>query len=228
MVRYLRSIIFWFSFVFSIVFLALLLPVLSLLLGKRNRLHYFATASVSKLLLLLPWVLVEIAGKESLSGIDKEKGLIIAANHASFLDYFVLQKVFDFPIKFAVWSAGFKMPLLKRVYEELGYVGVGVKGENIIASYQFYQILKEKGSLVILSRPSFTGEDKIEYGEAVIKLSLSAQSPILPVAIKNASKVLPLGKYLFDQGRIKVKIGKPAFFDSTQSLQNEILRLYHQ
>lgn len=220
------SIIFWFNFVFSVAFLALLLPVLSFFLGKRNRLHYYATASVSRLLLLLPRVMVEIAGKENLSGIDKEKGLIIAANHASFLDYFILQKVFDFPIKFAVWSAGFKIPLLKRVYDELGYVGVGVKGDNLISSYQFYQILKEKGSLVILSRPSFTGEDQIEFGEAIIKLSLSTQSPILPVAIKNASKVLPLGKYLFDRGKVKVVIGRPAFFDSTQSLQNEILRLY--
>ena len=158
--------------------------------------------------------------------VDKDQGLIIAANHGSFLDYFILQEVLSLPLIFAVWRAGFKVPLLRRVYRHLGYVGLGKREDNLRFSIMTARLIEGKGRLVIMSRPNYGNETKAEYGDSLISLSLSSKTPILPVAIKNASKVMPLGKWRLNSGRISVSIGKPAFFNSTAELQEEIGRLY--
>ena len=171
-------------------------------------------------------VRIDRKGEENLALIDKDQGLIIAANHSSFLDYFALQEALDLPLVFAVWRAGFKIPLLRRVYRHLGYVGLGKKEENLRFSIMTARLIEGKGRLAIMSRPNSEDESMAQYGDSLIGLSLSSKTPILPVAIKNASQVMPLGKWRVNSGKISVNIGKPAFFNSTAELQAEIRRLY--
>ncbi|MFH1347169.1 MAG: lysophospholipid acyltransferase family protein, partial [Candidatus Margulisiibacteriota bacterium] len=171
MIKYVRSFFFWPFLVLSIIFLGIFLPLISAFHKDKEKFCSLAISLFSKILFLISGVPIELKGKENLNGIDKEKALIVVANHASFLDFFVLQARLPLLCRFVVWWVGFRMPLVKTIYKRAGYVGINERKQNLISSYQMYKSLMDKKKLVIFSRPSMGGEEKFEFNEEVIKLS---------------------------------------------------------
>lgn len=228
MIKPIRSFAFWLWLGFSIIFLGIFLPLFSIFSKDKEKLFASAIAFFSKILLLISWVPIEVQGKEQLREIDSTKPLLIAANHASFLDFFVLQAKLPLSCRYVVWRVGFLMPVIRTIYKKAGYIGIQKKKQNILSPYLIYKTLKSGKKLVVFSQPTMGNEASFEFKEEVAKLSSALQVPILPVAIKNCSQVFPMGKFLLGSGRIKIKIGQPAIFSSLPELQKSVLELYSQ
>ena len=128
MIRYFRAFVFWFFLAFFVIFLGSVLPLLSIFSKDRERLYQRAIGFCSRVLLALCWIRLKVHGKENLALIDQDKGLLLAANHASFLDSFILFARVPFPFRLTVYPAGFRIPFLRTVYRGAGYIGVGAKG----------------------------------------------------------------------------------------------------
>ncbi len=178
------------------------------------------------MLLILTWIPVKVLGRENLKDYDMQQGLIVAVNHSSLLDTFVLLAKLPFVFKFIAYGAGFRLPFIKVLYEGAGYVGAGLKGEKMVPHLvSLREVLKRKEKIAIYSRPSMK-EGEVKFSEGAVWLSNEFQTPILPVAIKGASELLPMGKFLLGWGRVILSIGKPSYFSSPDALQKEVSRLY--
>ena len=224
MVRYFRSIIFWVFLNFSVIFLGSFLPLLFIFFRDKKRLYQISIRFFSKLLLTFSWIRVKVFGRENLKLIDPSKGLILAANHSSFVDSYVLLAKLPFPVRFTVSSIGFRMPFLKTIYKGAGYIGVGGKiGSKDVVS--LFKALRKKDKIVIYSSVS-REEESFEFSQNLIRLSNNFGVPILPVAIKGASQVLAMGKFFLADGKIDLCFAKPGFFDSPLSLKREILKMH--
>jgi len=195
------GIIFWATVFF-------LLPFLS----TASKQH--CIAGFAKTLLKVSGVKIEVCGPvEAFDG-----KLIIAANHASFLDTFILLAVLPFPFHMTVHAIGFRVPFLRRIYKSAGYIGVG---KGVETGHGLYHVLLKGGKLVIFSQPA-----SFDFSPHLIQLSSLTDTLILPIAIKNTSKVLPFDKFrLQSRDTIKVAIGTPHKFSSAGELKQAVLSL---
>jgi len=177
----------------------------------------------SKQLLFFCRVKIEISGNLDI----KDTKLIIAANHSSFLDTFVLLANLPFLFYMTVYPLGFRIPFLRQVYKAAGYIGVG-KGSNLaLSSYGLYKVLNQPAKVMIYSRPALQQETEFEFSPEIIKLSNLTDTFVLPIAIKNCSKALSFDKFrLSNKEKIKINIGTPRKFNSPDELKQAILNLY--
>jgi 1-acyl-sn-glycerol-3-phosphate acyltransferase len=219
--------VFWLEFFLAVILLGAFLPVLALLFGKQSMVQYRLTAFVCRLVLMFSGIRIKIKGGENILQVAVDKGLIITANHSSFLDFFAMQRAMPAPVKFAVWWIGFKVPFLRNVYKELGYIAVGRK--EVLSFQKVYEGLKAGQRYIVLSNPSFGVEDNIHYGDALVMAANLAECQIVPVAIKNAGKTLPFTHWKrLMPGKIIVNIGTPAAFQTTTELVAAIETLYQE
>ena len=226
MLRYFRSILFWGFIAFSVVLLGSFLPIIALFVRNKYRLFQGAISLFSKALLILCGIKVKIAGKENFDLISSDRGLIVAVNHQSFLDSFVLLAKLPFLARFTVYAVGFRLPFLKRIYRGAGYIGVGMRSIKTAHLHTLFNALKNHERVIMYSEVS-DDEERFEFAKGLIRLSQQFNVPILPIAIKGMNKVLPLNEPKLDWGEITLSVGKPSsYFSSNKELKEEVQRLY--
>jgi 1-acyl-sn-glycerol-3-phosphate acyltransferase len=223
MLNLFRSIIFWALLFFFVIFP---LNILTIFL-KGNRRAYQKTVSFfSKLLIACSFIRVKVIGKDHLKKTDLSKGLIIAANHFSFLDTFILLAKLPFPVRIVVHPAGFGMAFLKNVYKYAGYIGISMKKKKGTSHlFSLFNALKNNEKIMIYSLPA-EKEGDFQFTPALLEISNRYQVPILPIGIKGSGKLLPMDKRIFSSSRVTLSIGRPAHFSNPESLKKEILNLH--
>ena len=229
MLRYFRSILFWAFITFSVILLGSFLPLIALFIPSKYRKYRLFQSSISvfsKALLIICGINVKIMGRDNFDLINPDRGLIIAVNHSSFLDSFVLLAKLPFLARFTVYAIGFRLPFLKRIYRGAGYVGVGLRSIKTAHLHTLFDALKKHERVIMYSDVS-DDEERFEFGKGIIRLSQQFKVPILPIAIKGMNKVLPLNESKIDWGDIVLSVGKPSsYFSSPKELKEEVQRLY--
>ena len=225
-IRFFRSLVFWVFLAFSIIFLGGFLPLFSFPFKNKKDLYQSSASFFSRLLLILSGIKTKVNGSENLKLIDPDKGLILAANHASFIDSYLLLAKLPFPFRFTVYQAGFRLPFLRNIYRGAGYIGVGPMGIRSVRHLAtLLEAIKGKEKILIYSKVS-KEEDKVEFSRGLIQLSNQFGIPILPVAIRGAARVLPMQRFLLGSGNITLSLGKPSFFTSPEELKEITLKLH--
>jgi len=218
--QYLRSFIFWFFLIIFIIFLGSIAPFFK----NKTRSFQKLVGFCSRLLLIFSFTKVRVEGE--LSFLREEKPFLIAVNHCSFIDSPILLGKLPCPFRFTVYPAGFRFPFLGKLFRTAGYIGVGDKS---FASFKLAGALK-KGDKIVVYSAMAAGETEGEFNPNLIRLSEHFKVPILPVAIRGASSILPLGKLVFGDQAAVVKIGKPfdvtSLESATKELKEEIIRLH--
>jgi len=219
--RYLRSFIFWLFLVIFIIFLGSIAPFFK----NKTRSFQKLVGFCSKLLLIFSFTKVKVEGE--LSSLQKNKPFLIAVNHSSFIDSFILLGKLPCLFRFTVHPAGFRFPLLGKLYKTAGYIGVGQK--DFKSAALLIRAFKNREKVVVYSAAA-AGETEGEFSQNLIRLSEHFKVPILPIAIRGASNILPLGKLAFGGQSAVVKIGKPFAITSIEraakELKEEIIRLH--
>jgi 1-acyl-sn-glycerol-3-phosphate acyltransferase len=150
---------------------------------------------------------------EGLENIPEEGPAIIAANHQSFLDDFLLPLVV--PRRKVVFLA-------KADYFDKWYLRWFFKGANVIpvrresksaaqAALDTGVDALRAGQLVgIFPEGTRSPDGRLYRGKTgVARMALEAQVPIIPVAIHGTFEALPYDRKMPKRGRVVVRFGKP-------------------
>ena len=156
--------------------------------------------------------------------IPKTGPFVIVANHSSLLDGFILVSFVRPKITFMSAAYLFKMPFVGNVLRGVGAIPVQGKGSDIKLIKKAIKVLQSGGVLGIFPEGRITKEeDDFSAKAGAAYLAIKADVPIIPMAIKGANKVLPLGAKFPKLKKIEVKIGKPISCSKKIKLNKKIL-----
>jgi 1-acyl-sn-glycerol-3-phosphate acyltransferase len=151
---------------------------------------------------------IEFRGVEN---VPAKGGLIVAANHQTYLDPFWLSLPIKRPTRYLAWSDAFRWPLVGRGLVWLGAWPLALEGSDPAAIRRSLQWLRDGGAVVIFpegARSSAEGSlDRFKAG--AVRLALEAQVPILPVTIKGGNRIWPKGRKFPRLGKVVVTYHPP-------------------
>jgi len=146
---------------------------------------------------------IEFVGVEN---VPERGGVIVAANHQTYIDPFWLSLPIKRPTRYLAWSAAFRWPVVGTGLKLLGAWPLALEGSDPAAIRTSLQWLRNGGVVVIFpegARSTDTGAlDRFKAG--AVRLALEAQVPILPVTIKGGNRVWPRGWRFPRMGKVVV------------------------
>ena len=138
-------------------------------------------------------------------------GLIVAANHQTYLDPFWLSLPIKRPTRYLAWSDAFRWPIVGRGLVWLGAWPLALEGSDPAAIRRSLQWLRDGGAVVIFpegARSTVEGSlDRFKAG--AVRLALEAEVPILPVTIKGGNHVWPRGWRFPRMGKVVITYHPP-------------------
>lgn len=172
---------------------------------------YRLTKPIVRLVLYLFWI-AEVKGIEN---VPKTDSAIIAVNHSSYLDFFIISAVIKRRLYFLAAQELHRVPFLRwfmkyneRIYLDRERPGVKCFREVI-------KVLQQKKLVVVFPEGTRSEDGKIHRGKlGFVKLAIVAKVPIVPVGIRGTFDVLPRNvRFLRFSRSCKVRIGEPIFLD---------------
>ena len=198
---------------------------------------------------ILPAFFSPFLGKcTGIENIPKDKGAIIAANHSSYLDHFIvgcnivpkLNKVAYFLAKKEHFDTFFQ----RQWHKYLRAIPLDREAGGGNALAKAIEHLKKGDLIMIYPEGTRTLTGKMNQAKTgIARLALTAEVPVIPMGITNTFGILPKGKRIPKFGKkADLNIGKPLYFDKyygkegdkeiirkvTTIIMNEIARLSHQ
>jgi 1-acyl-sn-glycerol-3-phosphate acyltransferase len=155
-----------------------------------------------------PWV-------EGLEHIPAQGPAILASNHLSFLDHFLLPAYVDRPI-FFLGKSDYFSGWQRHFFENVGVMPVNREGGDAgEASLRKGQEILEQGKLLgIYPEGTRSPDGRLYRGKTgPVRLSLRTGVPIIPVAMIGVFEIMPPGaRFPKLTGRVGVRIGEPLDF----------------
>lgn len=133
-------------------------------------------------------------------------GVIIAANHQTYLDPFWLGVPVPIYTRFLAWDKVFDWPVAGTLMRLLGAWPLRVKQGDRRALRRSLEWLRGGGALVIFpegGRSSSDGEMQ-EFKEGAARLALEANVPVLPITIRGGHRVWPRDRRYPRLGRVEI------------------------
>jgi 1-acyl-sn-glycerol-3-phosphate acyltransferase len=169
-----------------------------------------------------PWV----TGHEN---IPKSGGVIMASNHLSFIDSVFLPLVMDRRISFLAKSdyytgRGAKSWLIKNFLKATGMIPIDRSGGKASeASLQTGLGVLARGEVLgIYPEGTRSPDGRLYRGRTgVARMILEGGVPVVPVAMIDTEKVMPIGSRLPKVRRIGIVIGKPLDFSRFEGMEGD-------
>jgi len=151
---------------------------------------------------------IEFHGVEN---VPAHGGLIVAANHQTYIDPFWLSLPIKRPTRYLAWSDAFRWPVVGRCLVWLGAWPLALEGSDPAAIRRSLQWLRDGGAVVIFPEGArSTEEGSLERFKAgAVRLAMEAQVPILPVTISGGNRVWPRGWRFPRTGKVVVTYHLP-------------------
>ena len=125
--------------------------------------------------------------------IPMEGGLIIAANHQTYIDPFWICCLVKRPVRFLAWDAAFNWPIVGVCLRGFGAWPLQLEGTDPAPIRRSLQWIREGGAVVIFpegGRGNADGSTR-KFKAGAVRMALEAGVPILPVTIRGGEKVWP-------------------------------------
>ncbi|MDW7679749.1 MAG: lysophospholipid acyltransferase family protein [bacterium] len=195
-----------------------------------------------KIVRLIALIFFKLFSRLHVEGHDQlpeNEAFILAPNHLSNLDVFILSAAVKNEFYTLSKKELFKNPFLRFLITRLNGIPVNRKGFCRQSLKAALDILQQKKAMVVFPEGYVSNNGTLgRFKQGVARLALEAKVPIIPVAIIGSNRVLPLGKRIPRPHRVIVKFGEPIYFDSyeegydrkiknevTENVRNEILEL---
>jgi 1-acyl-sn-glycerol-3-phosphate acyltransferase len=170
--------------------------------------------------LIIPTIFSPWIGKcRGIENIPKDKGAILAANHGSYLDHFIvgcnivpkLDKVAYFLAK----KEHFDNFLERKWHEYLKAIPLDREAGGKKALEKAIEYLDKGNLIMIYPEGTRTRTGKMNRAKTgIARLALAAEVPVIPMGLTNTFKILPKGKRIPKFGmKADLNIGKPMYFE---------------
>ncbi|HST52347.1 MAG TPA: lysophospholipid acyltransferase family protein [Pyrinomonadaceae bacterium] len=143
--------------------------------------------------------------------VPAEGGLIIAANHQTYVDPFWISVEVKRPVRYLAWNEAFKWPIVGKALELLGAWPLVLDRGNPTAYRRSMQWLRGGGVLMIFpeGERAFADARFARFKTGAARLALEAGVPILPVTIRGGNRAWPRGQSLPRFGHVEIIFHTP-------------------
>ena len=141
---------------------------------------------------LLSRVLWRVRWRET-ENIPMTGGIIIAANHQTYIDPFWAGVPVRRPLRFLAWDAAFSWPLVGFFLKLFGAWPLQLEGSDPAAIRRTLQWIGEGGAVMLFPEGGRGNPDgtMIRCKAGAVRMALEAGVPILPVTIRGGEHVWP-------------------------------------
>lgn len=152
---------------------------------------------------------------EGLGNVPREGGFVLAPNHTSYLDHFVLdfllEAVRDEPTWFLTKKESFDKPLIRAWTTAWRGIPVDRDRPSADTLRAVQSVLHAGAALCVYPEGTRNPEpDKLlEFKVGAFHFAATANVPVIPVVLVGTDQVLPRGQRRFRRGRINVRFGAP-------------------
>lgn len=154
---------------------------------------------------------------------------IIAGNHASNLDPFLIGLSFNRRISYMAKDSLFRNRILRFLLRRVEAFPVRRGASDVRALRETLRRLKRGLPVIVFpggTRKASGTDQKARAGIGF--LALKGKVPVLPVYIGGSDRVLPPGAKVPKRGRVTVSFGKPLIFSSGQSYPEIAARIMQE
>lgn len=170
---------------------------------------------------------------KGIENIPVRDGIIIASNHQSYIDPFIISIPIKRPLRYLAWNVAMGWPVVGRAMKVLGAWPLHLEGSDPAPIRRSLQWLREGGAVMIFPEGGRGEPDGSmrRFKAGAVRIALEAGVPILPITIRGANEVWPAGKHVPGLGKIEV-VYHPLFYpapkpdeDSRECARREIQEL---
>ncbi len=182
-----------------------------------------------------------------MENVPKDVPFIVAANHASYMDHFIIMCTLVPHLNKKIHHLA-KKEHFDNIFKRAWHTYVGAipldrqKGGKEALQWAVNALKQQK---IIAIHPegtrSLTGKLQ-EAKTGVARLALLSRAPVLPIGLVGTFRILPKGKYIPKCSKAVMNIGKPMYFNDyygkkvnkkmlreiTNGIMKEIAKLSHQ
>ncbi len=167
-----------------------------------------------------------------ISNIPLDTGLILAANHASYLDHFVvgcsIVSRLNRHARFLAKKEHFDSFIQKTWHNYLGAIPLDRQAGGKEALQQAIRELDQGSWIMIYPEGTRTLTGKMQRAKTgIARLALASKVPVVPMGITGSFEIWPKWKKLPKKGRkADLRVGKPLYFEKYYGKENdkEVLR----
>ena len=133
-------------------------------------------------------------------------GLVIAANHQTYVDPFWIAIPIKRPLRFLAWNEAFKWPVAGKALELLGAWPISIEKGSPTAHRRSLQWLRSGGAVVIFPEGgrAFGDGAMSRFKAGAARLALEADVPVLPVTVRGGNAAWPRGQRLPRPSRVEI------------------------
>jgi len=163
---------------------------------------------------------IEFFGVEN---IPPSGACIITPNHLTYFDPIWITIPVERRVYYMAWDKPFEIPGLGLVMRSFGAFPVNLDSVDSSAQRQAQKILRKDLALVIFPEGGRTKTGKLmPFKMGAFRFALTHGVPIVPVTIKGAERVWPIGQLLPRTGKVSVTYHPPII---VERLQEDVSRL---
>lgn len=155
---------------------------------------------------------IQALGQEN---IPDEGPAILASNHLSYLDHFLMPAVVDRPIYFISKAEHFDVPVQAWLFEQWGVIPLERGEGDEEALDRAEEVLREGKLFGIYPEGTRSLDGRLHRGHTgVARLALKVGVPVVPVGMVGTYEALPKGQAMPSFPQVEVQFGEPLSFES--------------
>jgi 1-acyl-sn-glycerol-3-phosphate acyltransferase len=163
-----------------------------------------------RLILALSGCSLRLEGQDQLTAVTGP--VVLAANHASYLDVVVLLAALPLPFRFVAKRELARTPLVGRVIRKVGHLMVerGQASQSVAAAGRVTSALRAGVSVLVFAEGTFARPPGIlPFRLGGFKAAVDTGCPVIPVTIRGAREILPAYAWLPEPGPLTVAVSAP-------------------
>ncbi|MFW6107509.1 MAG: lysophospholipid acyltransferase family protein [bacterium] len=142
--------------------------------------------------------------------VAREGGVVLASNHASFLDPPAVGLGLPRPIWYMARASLFRVPGFRQLIEALNALPIERGGADRRAVRRAVELLRGGGALLVFPEGTRSRDGRVgRFGAGFAMMAARAGVPVVPVALAGTFEAWPRHRALPRAGRVAVAFGEP-------------------